>query len=648
MNFSPASYVSSRDNLMKARHEQLEKLRFHLDSSLKDIHFTWRLFRRAPLVVLTIVATVGLGLGLVAVVATILNAFIFRVDEVRNPNELFAVERQPSADAAPATFTRPQYETLLRETTVFSDAFATTPQTHVWIEGRRMEGYLVTGNFFHVLGVAAERGRTLAPSDDEPGRPAVIVLSHRTWSLHFASDPGVIDRTVRVNDTLFRVVGVTPEGFRGLELVAAPDFWAPVSLLGAFQSAPPGGEDAVALHVVGRLKPGLLPGEAGAQLRVWDSRRAQGRSGDRPAAALVLEPRRGTIPQPAEAMVAFVPLLFAFGLILIIGCANVANLLLARGIARQREIGIRMAVGASRRRVIRQLLTESLPLALVSAALAFGISRLVLSGIVYAVTSTFPPEIGHLRISAPRPDWRVALFLMAGAMASTMFFALAPALQATRVELVRAIRGEVVRDARPGRARNALIALQVTGSVLLLICAAIFLRSSWQSATVDPGIRTLDTLRVDILNEQRRATILGAVRSDPSVDSVAASWPGGIEGLGGRPALAAGASGKSSVTYELASPEYFASWASISCADAVSRRANGPRALRSRLCPRASHASSGRAWIPSGRSCGSSQIRASRPAPKEEPILPMPRRRSLAAFRSSASPGTWQGFGWVV
>ena len=204
-----------------------------------------------------------------------------------------------------------------------------------------------------------------------------------------------------------------------------------------------------------------------------------------------------------------------------------------------------------------QLLTESLVLALISAALAFGISRLVLAGVVYAVTSTFPPDIGNLRIVVPPADWRVALFLMAGAMVSTLFFALAPALQATRVELVRAIRGEVVRDARPGRARDALVALQVTGSVLLLICAAVFLRSSWAAATVDPGFRTAGIVNVSILNEQRRATILEMVKSEPLVASVAASWPGWLGVLGGRPAFAEGASGKSAVTYQFVSPEYF-------------------------------------------------------------------------------------------
>ena len=161
-------------------------------------------------------------------------------------------------------------------------------------------------------------------------------------------------------------------------------------------------------------------------------------------------------------------------------------------------------------------------------------------------------------LAVPPADWRVALFLFAGAMVSTVFFALVPALQATRLELVRAIRGEVVRDARPGRARNALVALQVTASVLLLICSAVFLRSAWAAANVDPGIRTADIVTVGIVNEQMRAAMLDAVRREPSVASVAASWPGG---LGGRAAFAEAPAdeptGKPTVAYQFVSPEYF-------------------------------------------------------------------------------------------
>ena len=345
-----------------------------------------------------------------------------------------------------------------------------------------------------------------------------------------------------------------PEGFRGL-VVAAPDFWAPLSLAGQLRRVPAGRDDSTAVDIIGRLKRGVSRDQALAELRAWDSRRAAQGSVEGPAASLVLEPRQGTVPLSGDVMLVFTPLFVAFGLILLIGCANVANLLLARGVARQREIGIRLAIGASRRRIIGQLLTESLLLALMSAALAFGISRLVFEAAIYAVTATWPPDIGDVRLAMPPADWRVALFLVAGAMVSTMVFALVPALQATRVELVRAVRGEVVRDARPGRARNWLVALQVTASVLLLICSAVFLRSAWAAATVDPGIRTTDTVFVHVVHEQMRGAVLEAVTNEPSAASVAASWPGAL----GQPraAFADGPGGRSEVGYRGVSPEYF-------------------------------------------------------------------------------------------
>jgi predicted permease len=536
-----------------------------LEGVLRDVRYACRSFLRAPLAAVTIVVTVGLGLGLVAVVFTILNAFVFREAEVRNPHELFAVTRPPTPNAEPATFTRAQYDALLRETRVFSAAFASTGDIDAWVEGSRLEGPLVTGNYFHVLGVSALRGRTFTPSDDQPGGLPVIVLSHRAWSLHFAGDPDVINRAIRVNGTSFHVIGVMPETFRGLAALAAPDFWAPLSVLGQLQPGDRGREESVGLHIIGRLKPDLSPGQALAQLLVWDSqaaaaglgeRSARDRSITRPPTSLVLEPRAGNVPLSAGVMQMFLPLFFAFGLILVIGCANVANLLLARAVARQREIGIRLAIGASRRRLIQQLLTESLLLALVSAAVAFGISRLALATVVHAVTSTFPPDIGNLRLVVPPADWRVAVFLVAGAVVSTVFFALAPAFQATRLELVRAIRGEVMRDGRPSGARNALVVLQVTGSVLLLICAAVFLRSSWAAARIDLGVRTAGILNVTVLNEEKRGTILDVIKSEPWVASVAATspnWLGGHTGF----AEASSGTGKLRVTYQFVSPEYF-------------------------------------------------------------------------------------------
>ena len=162
------------------------------DSLLRDVRYAWRTLRRAPVAAATIVVTVGLGLGLVAAVYTIVNMLIFNVDEVRNPHELFGVERGESAVEEPATFTRAEYDALLRETDVFVDAFASTGDVTALVEGVRREGRLVTGNFFRVLGVGAERGRVFSTTEDEPGSAAVLVLSHRAWVQHYDSDPTVV------------------------------------------------------------------------------------------------------------------------------------------------------------------------------------------------------------------------------------------------------------------------------------------------------------------------------------------------------------------------------------------------------------------------------------------------------------------------
>jgi predicted permease len=438
---------------------------------------------------------------------------------------------------------------------VFANAFAATPDVDAWIEGVRREGPLVSGNFFEVLGVEAAHGRRLTPSDDRPGRPPVLVLSHRSWSRQFNGDPGIVNRTIRVNGTSFQVVGVMPEDFRGLD-VAAPDYWAPLALLPHFRPGVPDAAATAGVHVIGRLAPGVSQAQAIARLAVWDGQQtlpSRG-AGDVAVPPLTLEPKQGRARLSMDTLALFMPLFFAFGLILLIGCANVANLLLARSVARQREIGIRLAIGASRQRIVGQLLLESLLPALVAAALAFALSRLLLHAAAYAVVTTLPPGMSNLRFTVPDADWRVALFLLAGACASTLFFALAPALQVTRVELVRAIRGEVVRDARPGRSRNALVVMQVTGAVLLLVCAAIFLRSSWAAATLDPGIRIDGIVTIDVLDETRRAAALDVVRTEPSVTAIAAASPGV---LGGRPGTVEAASVRFATTYQFVSQGYF-------------------------------------------------------------------------------------------
>src|SRR6185369_13524757 len=364
----------------------------------RDVQYALRTFRKAPLAAFTIVVTVAIGLGVVAVLFTVLNTLLFRVDQVPDVGEMYSVERTQLANGDGSLLTRPMFEAMRADTHVFTDAYATVPDIVLHVDGRRMAVTLVTGNFFQVVRVNPLMGRALMPADDaRSGGNAVIVLSDKGWDRHFNRDPNVLGRTVLVNGAPFEIVGVTAAGFRGLE-VGGPDAWAPLSQLRQFRPADRGREEAAGGEIVGRLGPGVSKDNARAQLAAWESNHSAD-TRERPSTNIDLLPRRGTVPQPLEAIAAFAPLFVVFGLILMIGCANVANLLLARGVARQREIGIRLSLGASRRRIVRQLMTESVLLALAAAAGGYLISRLALEVAVYWTLRTMPVGIGDVNLN---------------------------------------------------------------------------------------------------------------------------------------------------------------------------------------------------------------------------------------------------------
>ena len=523
-----------------------------IDNTIGDLHYALRTFRRAPLASLTIVVTVAIGLGVVAVLFTVLNVLLFRTDSVPDITEIYAVARPQQANGDLSKFSRQRFEALRSETNVFTEAYAVLNQVNLRVDGRMMAVNLVSASFFRVVSVNPIMGRALSAADDDrAGGNPVLVLSDTGWQRHFNREPNVIGRTVLVTGAPYEIVGVMPEGFRGLE-VSAPDFWAPLARVVDFEPEVRGAEDKVGIEIIGRLKPGVSMESARAQLAAWDSN--QSATPDR-TMSIELLPRRGTVDQPLEAIAVFLPLFFAFGLILLIGCANVANLLLARGVARQREIGIRLSIGASRRRIVRQLLTESVLLALAAAGGGYLVSRLALEGAVYWAMRTIPMDVGDVNLSVPAADWRVALFLVLAAIAATAFFAVVPALHATRIEPVRTLRGELIKDARPGRARNILIGVQVLASALLLICAAIFLRSAISASEFNPGFRTADTLLIDAVNDSKRDAMLQALANDSTVTALAGVRPP-LLALPPRAFGDAGA-GKVALSYKYVSAGYF-------------------------------------------------------------------------------------------
>lgn len=196
-----------------------------IDDTIRDILYALRTFRRAPVVACTIVSTVALGLGLVAVAFTMLNAMLFRTDAVPDVHEMFAVGRPPTGDGDRQRFTRAQFEALRRETAVFADVYAQVSDVSSRLDGRLIFGTFVTGNFFQVVRVGATIGRALTPADDDPlAEQPVVVLSHRGWERLFARDPAILGRRLLLNGHTFEVIGVMPEGFRGLAL-EADDYW---------------------------------------------------------------------------------------------------------------------------------------------------------------------------------------------------------------------------------------------------------------------------------------------------------------------------------------------------------------------------------------------------------------------------------------
>lgn len=521
----------------------------------RDLRYALRSIRRAPLVAFTIISTIALGLGLVAVAFTIFNTALFREDGVPGVRDMYAVEGPRTPDGDPAGFTRAELESLRRDGEVFTGAYGEVSGLDVRVDGRLLLFTLATGNFFEVTGVKPVLGRALTPDDDQPGRGrTVAVLSDRGWERLFGRDAGVIGRSIQINNVRFDIVGVMPREFRGLAMIA-PDYWVPLETIGHLRPMDQGHESAVRLRIVGRVKPGLSREAAVAGLSRWFLAQAEPRESARGRAGVTLVPWRGTVQQTLDAVAVTGPLFFAFGLILVIGCANVTNLLLARAVSRQREIGIRVSLGAGRRRIIRQLLTESLLLASVAAVAGFAVSRLALEVIVNAVAASWPPEIGNIHLIIPPADWRVVLFLFAGACVSTLSFAMFPALQAARFEPVAMMRGNVLKDARPGRARGILIGLQVSVSALLLISATVFLRGAFAAAVNDTGMRTRDSLAVGIANEEGRAAIVRTVTGNPLVERVAASWPSAIAPP--HAALASVDASMTAVGYRFVSPEFF-------------------------------------------------------------------------------------------
>ena len=490
-----------------------------------DTRYALRSFRRAPGFAATVVATIALGLGLNTTAFTLFDAYVLRPMAVRDPASLYQLTWHDRAGRVRG-FTWREFKDLgnnrdaLSETFAFRSIFARIDSVPVY-------GQLVSGNFFSMLGVGAALGRTLLPADAaEPGAEPVLVLAYDTWRSRFGGDSSIIGKTIDVRGHRLEVVGVAAKGFGGLGDTPL-DFWAPATMNDILIAGDSvfGARPGDAFWLIGRLRPALSPSQGEAWAMSWlRAHHADARGRDVPDHA-TLYSRATSITLTPEVAMFFAPISTAFVLVLLIACANVANMMLARGLARQRELGIRLSLGAARARLVGQLLTEAVLLAIPAALVGFALSRFTIGGGIRLMFATIPAELGpYMRIVPLSPDGRVFLFMLVAAVAAALLFGLAPALQATRPNIVQATRGDFDSDVRPSRLRNGLIVAQVTTCVLLLVCAGILFRGVGRLQQLDIGLETHGVVRLDLQEQPgARERVIQLLRERPDVRVLAAA-----------------------------------------------------------------------------------------------------------------------------
>jgi predicted permease len=489
---------------------------------LFDLKNAVRLVARSPRFVLAVVATLGLGIGANTAMFTVLDQVLLRPLPVPEPGRLVVLD-SPGPDTGSfevssdfsTVFSYPLYRDLRdasRDSVALLARFLTSADLAAGDEPRRVATEIVSGNYFEVLGVGAVLGRVLSAEDDRErlGHP-VAVLSHGFWADRFGADPGVVGRVVRLNGHPFTVVGVAARAFHGIEVGRATDVFVPMAMKTRITPTWDGMDSRrmMWLNVMGRLGSGSSTERAAAaaglvyrRLREAEAAEMPERSADfkrrfveRP---LVFAPGgRGRGDLRAQFHTELVVLMGMVGLVLLIACANVANLLGARALSRQREIAVRLALGASRGRLVAQLVAEGLVLASLGGALGLALSYWTTGALLAAL----PVGSGSHGMSAA-PDLRVLLFTFGVSLLSSLLFGLAPALHASRASLVGTLRdeaGSLAGAKGATRLRRGLVVAEIALSLLLLVGAGLFARSLHNLRRLDPGFdpRPLVTFSVD-------------------------------------------------------------------------------------------------------------------------------------------------------
>jgi putative ABC transport system permease protein len=468
-----------------------------METLWQDLRYAIRTLGKTRGITIVAILSLALGIGANTTIFTFINGLLLRPPMVQDPAGLLEVWQhnttRGSGIGSDMQLSFPEYEHYRDHNNTFTEMGSFTGETPAMIwnragEGETVRAALVSANFFSILGIQPALGRGFLRDEDQGTTPTPeVVLSHAMWQQRLGSDPAIVGKTLTLNGGSYTVVGVAPAAFTGLIVGFSPDVWTPMSM---HRTVSPGIDlNERRMHwllAVGRLKPGVTRQQASADLAVLGQQLGRdfpetnkNLMPDVVPVELVPSPFRGVAGGISAVLMAVV------GLVLLIACANVANLLLAKASSRRREVAVRIALGANRRRLVQQMLTESVLIAGIAGAIGLLLSMWA----VPLLLSLRPASLSF--VVNVSPDTRVLAFTLAASILTGIVFGLAPALQQSRVNQVENLKdGSAHGGSSRSKLRNALVVAQVTACVVLLIGASLCLRSLLNARSIDPGFDT--------------------------------------------------------------------------------------------------------------------------------------------------------------
>ena len=503
---------------------------------IQDIRYGLRVLVKRPGFTVAAVVTLALGIGLNTAIFSLYNGVLLRPLSARDPERLVNLYSTVRGEPGTGIFSYPAYAFYRDRNTSLSSVAAYAGGRMLLSAGgsasESLHAQMVSANFFDMLGASPALGRSFSPEEDKtPGASPVVMLNYNFWQRRFGSNSGLVGRTITLNNMAYTVIGIAPRDFIGCD-PEVPDLWVPIMMNANVHLGPDmlGDREGGWLFLVGRLKAGATISEAQSEMDVLASQfHASDEGRLRSSSVLVTRGSFLAPGQKSDLVPLALALMAAVGLVLLIACANVANLQLARGVTRQKEMGVRLALGASRGRLVRQMVVESLML-----SCAAGVAGLLVawwaSGL--ALRLAHPPGAPALSLDVS-PDWRVALYLAGISLLSGVVSGLMPALRASRQDPLVAIREESGTSTyrRGRRMRGTFVVAQVGGSLFLLIAAGLLVRALHKAERINTGfdlahvaVLTPD-LRVSGYDSGRRLEfdrrLAERIQSMPGVSSVA-------------------------------------------------------------------------------------------------------------------------------